>query len=99
MLRPVKSLLHGCLLKDRISSPSRGTSFSIHITSTCIHLITWCSTKKIEYAEENFGASDLKLTSEEVAEIRALCEAADLPGERGTAGMMKLFGQDSPPLE
>ncbi|THH00720.1 hypothetical protein EW026_g1867 [Hermanssonia centrifuga] len=42
-------------------------------------------TKKIKYLKENVGALKLKLTEKDVAEIRAIAEAADLPGESAQA--------------
>lgn len=39
-------------------------------------------TRKIKYMEDNFNAKDVKLTAEEVAEIRKICQEAQVAGSR-----------------
>ncbi|KAF9043808.1 Aldo keto reductase [Hymenopellis radicata] len=56
-------------------------------------------TKRIKYLEENVGADNVKLSKEEVAEIRKAAEATDIPGARYGAGMMELVSVESPPLK
>lgn len=43
-------------------------------------------TKKTKYLEENVGALNVELTTEEVKEIREATEAAEPAGERVPAG-------------
>ncbi|KAF9031837.1 Aldo/keto reductase [Hymenopellis radicata] len=56
-------------------------------------------TKRINYLEENVGADNVKLSKEEVAEIRKAAEATDIPGSRYGPGMMEMVCVESPPLE
>lgn len=39
-------------------------------------------TRKIKYLEENFNAKDVQFKPEELAEIRKICEAAEVAGTR-----------------
>ncbi|KAJ7876152.1 NADP-dependent oxidoreductase domain-containing protein [Mycena olivaceomarginata] len=39
-------------------------------------------TKKIKYLEENLGASAVKLSTEDVAAVRQIAEATEIPGDR-----------------
>ncbi|PSS27093.1 hypothetical protein M430DRAFT_94091 [Amorphotheca resinae ATCC 22711] len=55
-------------------------------------------TKKIKYLEENLGALDVKLTSEEEKEIRQLVEAAEVHGGRYADTMVSHLFADTPPL-
>ncbi len=57
-------------------------------------------TKSKKYLDENLGALKLKLSDEEVAEVRKLAEAADKTlGDRYNAASMKMLLLDTPPLE
>ena len=53
-------------------------------------------TKKIKYLEENLGALDVKLTSEEDAEIRTAVEKAEVYGLRYPERMMAALFADTP---
>jgi len=54
-------------------------------------------TSKIKNLEENAGAAQVKLTKEEVQEIRQACEQADVAGERYSEAMASnLFGDSAP---
>ncbi|KAK6988628.1 Aldo/keto reductase [Favolaschia claudopus] len=57
-------------------------------------------TKKIKYLEENFGATRLQLSAEDIAAIRQLAEKADkaLPGLRYPESMAGALFQDTAPL-
>ncbi|KAK7043898.1 Aldo-keto reductase str7 [Paramarasmius palmivorus] len=55
-------------------------------------------TKKIKYLQENVGAANVKLTPEEVAQVRKVAEAAEIPGDRYGAGWNEMTYVDSPPL-
>ncbi|KAJ2825776.1 hypothetical protein IWW50_002699 [Coemansia erecta] len=46
------------------------------------NLIVIPGTKKIKYLDENFGAGQIKLSSEDIKELRALVESANIHGER-----------------
>ncbi|KAF8146891.1 NADP-dependent oxidoreductase domain-containing protein [Mycena galopus ATCC 62051] len=39
-------------------------------------------TKKIKYLEENLGAAKVKLTAEDIAAVRQIAEASEIPGDR-----------------
>lgn len=55
-------------------------------------------TKKIKYLDENLGALDVKLTEEEIKDIRKVVENAEVHGDRyGKAMVSTLFG-DTPRL-
>ncbi|KAI9884573.1 MAG: DNA mismatch repair protein [Watsoniomyces obsoletus] len=56
-------------------------------------------TKKIKYLEENLGAANIRLTSEENNEIRKAVEAAEVHGDRYPEQMMSGLFADTPPLE
>ena len=56
-------------------------------------------TKKIKYLEENFGALKVKLTEEEIKDIRTAVENAEVHGSRYPAAMMGLCFADTPALE
>ncbi|KAK0447374.1 NADP-dependent oxidoreductase domain-containing protein [Desarmillaria tabescens] len=56
-------------------------------------------TKKIKYLKENLGAGSLKLTPEEIAEIRQIAEAAEIPGERYGPGFLEMTYVESPALK
>ncbi|KAK0447376.1 NADP-dependent oxidoreductase domain-containing protein [Desarmillaria tabescens] len=56
-------------------------------------------TKKIKYLEENISAGSLKLSSEEVAEIRHVAEETEIPGERYGPGALETTYVESPPLK
>ncbi|KAL0945918.1 hypothetical protein HGRIS_012201 [Hohenbuehelia grisea] len=54
-------------------------------------------TKKVEYLQENLGAASLKLTPDELAEVRAIAETANASqGERYPPDMEKLLFGDTP---
>ena len=55
-------------------------------------------TKKVKYLEENMGALDVKLTAEEVTDIRTLIESAEVHGGRYNEQMIGLCFRDTPPL-
>jgi len=54
-------------------------------------------TKKIKYLEENVGAAQVKLSAEEVAEIRTLLESIVIAGARAPSGFFDEYA-DSPAL-
>lgn len=56
-------------------------------------------TKRIRYLEENMGALDVKLSGEEVAEIRTAVESAEVHGIRYPEAMAGALFADTPPLE
>lgn len=47
-------------------------------------------TKKIKYLDENLGALDVKLTPEEIAEMREIVDAAEVHGARYSAALKKM---------
>ncbi|KAF8146889.1 NADP-dependent oxidoreductase domain-containing protein [Mycena galopus ATCC 62051] len=53
-------------------------------------------TKKIKYLEENLGASAVKLTTEDIAAVRQIAEASEIPGDRSARMGAMLI--DSPEL-
>lgn len=55
-------------------------------------------TKKIKYLEENLGALDVKLTSEEEKEIRKLVEGTVVHGLRYPEAMVGYLFASTPPL-
>lgn len=55
-------------------------------------------TKKIKYLEENLGALNVKLTPEEVKEVRDLVEAAEVHGDRYPSAAMGSLFADTPNL-
>ena len=55
-------------------------------------------TKKIKYLEENLGALDFHLTTEEDNEVRRAIEKCELHGDRYPGMMNKLTFVDTPPL-
>lgn len=56
-------------------------------------------TKGIKYLKENFAAREVKLTPEEVEEVRAIAKTADVfKGDRYPAGMMASLFADTPKL-
>ncbi|KAI9049665.1 hypothetical protein LZ554_006690 [Drepanopeziza brunnea f. sp. 'monogermtubi'] len=55
-------------------------------------------TKKVKYLEENLGALDVKLTVEEVKEIRQLVDNAEVHGSRYPEAMMSSLFADTPAL-
>lgn len=55
-------------------------------------------TKKIKYLEENMGALKVKLTEEDVAEVRKLVDGAEVHGSRYPEAMMSLLFADTPAL-
>ena len=46
-------------------------------------------TRKIKYLDSNFSAAKLQLTPEEIQEIRAISEAAEVAGERYAEAHLK----------
>ena len=55
-------------------------------------------TKKIKYLDENMGALNVKLTEEEVKDIRTVVESAEVHGERYSDRMLGACFRDTPPL-
>ncbi|KAI9793530.1 MAG: hypothetical protein M1816_007963 [Peltula sp. TS41687] len=55
-------------------------------------------TKKIKYLEQNVGSLDVKLTDQEVTEIRKAVEAAEVHGERYPEALLSGCFADTPPL-
>jgi aryl-alcohol dehydrogenase-like predicted oxidoreductase len=55
-------------------------------------------TKKIKYLEENLGALNLKLTKDEIKEIRNKIEAAEVHGERYPVQTLGFLFADTPEL-
>jgi len=56
-------------------------------------------TKKIKYLEENIKASSIKLSAEEIQELRAIAVEGDaIVGDRYGPGMQEQLFQDTPPL-
>ncbi|KAJ7207937.1 NADP-dependent oxidoreductase domain-containing protein [Mycena pura] len=55
-------------------------------------------TKKIKYLEENVGASQIKLSAEEIAAVRQIAEESEIPGSRYNAARMAGLLLDSPEL-
>jgi len=54
-------------------------------------------TSKIKNLEENAAAAEVKLSKEEIQEIRQACEQADVAGERYPEGMSaSLYGDSAP---
>ena len=53
----------------------------------------------MQYLKENVGASKVKLSPEEVATVRKIAEAGDLPGTRYQEGVMAYSLVESPPLK
>ena len=54
-------------------------------------------TSKVKNLEENVGAAQVKLSSEEVKEIREVCENADVAGERYPEFVLSTLFSDSAP--
>ena len=54
-------------------------------------------TSKIKNLEENVGAAQIKLSKEEIKEIREACEKADVAGERYPEIMSATLYADSAP--
>ncbi|KAJ6516561.1 NADP-dependent oxidoreductase domain-containing protein [Mycena vitilis] len=55
-------------------------------------------TKKVKYLHENAAAGSVKLTAKEIAEVRSVAEATEIPGDRYGAGWIDMTYVDSPPL-
>ncbi|KAJ7074663.1 NADP-dependent oxidoreductase domain-containing protein [Mycena amicta] len=58
-------------------------------------------TKSVKYLKENLGASSIKLSKEEIAEIRKIAEESEagIPGTRYSENRMAMLLLDSPELE
>ncbi|QLI69195.1 Aldo-keto reductase yakc [Metarhizium brunneum] len=56
-------------------------------------------TTTLKYLEDNTGALKIKLTADEVAELRRYAEETELPGDRYPSSMASLVFRDSVPLE
>jgi aryl-alcohol dehydrogenase-like predicted oxidoreductase len=56
-------------------------------------------TTKLERLKENLGSFDVKLSTQEIEEIRKAVEAADVNGDRYPEMFMKGLYADTPPLE
>jgi hypothetical protein len=53
----------------------------------------------LQYLEENIKASSLKLSAEEIQELRDIAtEANEMPGDRYGLGMQESLFLDTPPL-
>ncbi|KAG0162064.1 hypothetical protein DFQ30_004093, partial [Apophysomyces sp. BC1015] len=50
-------------------------------------------TKKIKYLEQNFAAGDIKLTPEEISEMRKVADEANIQGERYHPSLMSRLDQ------
>ncbi|KIY43339.1 Aldo/keto reductase [Fistulina hepatica ATCC 64428] len=61
--------------------------------------VTIPGTKRIKYLKENMGAANVQLSPEEVAEIRAIAETADIPGTRYGSDAMAIIHRDTPALK
>ncbi|KIK64240.1 hypothetical protein GYMLUDRAFT_40526 [Collybiopsis luxurians FD-317 M1] len=55
-------------------------------------------TKKIKYVNENMGAADVNLSSDEIAAVRKIAEESDIPGTRYSAAGMQIVLANTPPL-
>ncbi|KAI3604921.1 putative aldo-keto reductase [Moniliophthora roreri] len=55
-------------------------------------------TKKVKYLQENVGAGKVKLSANDIAQIRKVAEAAEIHGNRYAAGWNEMAYADSPPL-
>lgn len=55
-------------------------------------------TKKVKYLEENLGALEVKLTQEEVQEVRDLVESAEVHGTRYPAALLATLFASTPEL-
>ncbi|KAK3361146.1 NADP-dependent oxidoreductase domain-containing protein [Lasiosphaeria ovina] len=55
-------------------------------------------TKTVKYLEQNTAAASIKLTPEEIKELRRVAEATNLPGERGPIFFMAPAFGDTPEL-
>ena len=55
----------------------------------------------LKYLNENLGAANVKLSSEEIASLRKICEESekDVVGPRYTEVYQKLVDAESPPLK
>ncbi|KAF4563680.1 hypothetical protein EYR36_002918 [Pleurotus pulmonarius] len=64
------------------------------------HVIPIPGTKKVKYLKENLGALNVKLTEEEVLEVREIASAADKAcvGDRYPAAMQQMLYADTPAL-
>ena len=51
-------------------------------------------TRTIKYLEQNIASVDLKLSQEEIKELRSFAEATEIPGPRYPEGSVTLFLQD-----
>ncbi|PPQ97653.1 LOW QUALITY PROTEIN: hypothetical protein CVT26_002502 [Gymnopilus dilepis] len=92
-----KSPLLGCLLKARTSSPysERRALRQVTLHRQALRFVDWIT----QNIHENLGAFKVKLSPEEVKEIRALAEKADatLQGDRyPPAGMQSIFADTVP---
>jgi aryl-alcohol dehydrogenase-like predicted oxidoreductase len=56
-------------------------------------------TKRIEYFEENMGAYAVRLSNEEISEIRKAIEIAEVHGTRVAERLMVDLVKDTPPLQ
>ncbi|GKZ31423.1 hypothetical protein AbraIFM66950_012033 [Aspergillus brasiliensis] len=56
-------------------------------------------TKRIEYLEENMGAYAVRLSSEEISDIREAIEIAEVHGTRVAERLMVDLVKDTPPLQ
>ncbi|EEB97935.1 hypothetical protein MPER_02648, partial [Moniliophthora perniciosa FA553] len=55
-------------------------------------------TKKVKYLKENVGAGSIKLSSDELTQIRKAAEAAEIAGNRYPPGWNEMAYADSPAL-
>jgi hypothetical protein len=88
--------LHGFSLKGRTSSPFREPRESrYHFEQSFMFgkaLTDW----KLYYLKENFATREVKLTPEEVGEVRAIVKTVDVfKGDRYPAGMMAILFTDT----
>ena len=56
-------------------------------------------TSYIQNLQENIGAYNVKLTAEDIAEVRRLVSAANVTGDRYPATLLATLFIDTPPLQ
>ncbi|KAI1789412.1 NADP-dependent oxidoreductase domain-containing protein [Ganoderma leucocontextum] len=62
-------------------------------------IIPIVGTTKLDNLQENLGAYNVKLTAEDIAEVRRLVEAANVTGDRYPANLLLTLFIDTPPLQ
>ncbi len=85
--------------KGRMSSSFRGQR-RLRLAQLCSHsFVLRLIIRLDQYLKENLGAGSLKLTSEEITEIRQIAEETEIPGERYGPGFFELTYVESPALK